>query len=351
MEKKLKIAFFNFTQTTVERGAEVFVSELSKRFKKNHVVTIFSDSNKLIPRVPFLWRFYIDFQGIQILLFTIDHIKEVIREKYDVVIPLNGGWQVVLLKVVTWFYGGKMIISGQSGKGWDGRNNVLIFPDCFVSLSTSLKAWAKKINPFIKVEYIPNGVDLTRFHPDGSKINIRLEKPIILCVGALTTEKRIDLVIKAVSELEKGSLLVVGDGSLKDQLTDLGKNVLGKKFLLTKSKFKDLPKYYREADLFTLPSPSYRSFEIVIVEAMASNLPVVVNDDPIRKEIVGDAGLFVDPKDEGKYVKVLEEALKKKWGDKPRKQAEKFSWDEIARKYEKLFVELIDSRRRKYSIT
>jgi len=73
---------------------------------------------------------------------------------------------------------------------------------------------------------------------------------------------------------------------------------------------------------------------------MASGLPVVAADDPIRREIVGDAGIFVDPTDTDAYAKAIKEALGKNWGDVPRKQAEKFSWDEIALKYERLLKSL-----------
>lgn len=340
MEKKMKIAFFNFTQNTVQRGAETYVKELSERLKKDFEVTVFSDKNKLIGRFPLVWRLYIDPQGIQILLFTLDYIKEVLREKYDFVIPLNGGWQVVLLRFITWLYGGKMIISGQSGKGWDDRNNLLIFPDVFISISSTLKKWAKNVNKFVRVEYIPNGVDLNKFKPDGPKINTGLERPIILCVGALTVEKRIELAIKAVSNLSSGSLLVIGTGPLKDKLSELGRKLLGKRFLLTSADYSKLPNFYRSADIFTIPSPAFRSFEMVIVEAMATNLPVVVNDDPIRHEIVGNAGIFVNPENSDEYAKALEKAMETKWNTIPRKQAKKFSWDKIAKEYEKLFKEL-----------
>lgn len=338
---KRKIAFFNFTQNTIERGAETFVRELSSRLKERYEVAVFHDKNKLIRRLPFFWRFYIDPQGIQILLFTLDHLKDILKNKYDIVIPLNGGWQPVILRFITWIYGGRMVISGQSGKGWDDRNNLLIFPNAFVALSTNFKNWAKKVNPFVRVLYIPNGVDLNKFKPVGEKINFDLPRPIILCVGALTSEKRISLTIKAVSKLKKVSLVVVGDGSEKASLADLGKKLLGERFFMTKSSFEELPKYYRGADLFTLASPSYRSFEIVIVEAMASNLPVVVNNDPIRKEIVDDAGVFVDPENISEYAKALEKAFDTKWDNKPRKQAGNFSWDKITIEYEKLFRELL----------
>ena len=284
----MKIAFLSKFQGSLDRGAETFVRELSKRLSKNHEIRIFSGPGKPKGRWPILWRFYIDPSGIDILLFTIKKIPEIVKGGYDIVIPINGGWQSAIIRLTTWIFGCKVIISGQSGRGWDDRNNLWSFPDCFISLSTTLKKWAKEINPFVKVDYIPNGVDLNKFYPNGEKISIKLPKPIILCVGALTNEKRIELLIYAVSSLSVGSLLVAGEGPLRNKLSVLGKRLLGKRFLLTYDKFENMPKYYRSADIFSLPSPSYRSFEIVIIEALATNLPVVVNNDPIRAEIVGD---------------------------------------------------------------
>ena len=94
---------------------------------------------------------------------------------------------------------------------------------------------------------------------------------------------------------------------------------------------------YRRANLLVFPTVPWESFGIVLIEAMASGLPVVATDDPIRREIVGDAGLFVDPTNIEEYAKAIEKALSTDWGDKPRKQAEKFSWDIIASSYEELF--------------
>jgi len=83
------------------------------------------------------------------------------------------------------------------------------------------------------------------------------------------------------------------------------------------------------------------AFGIVFIEAMATNLPVVTIRDEQRQEIVGDAGILVrNPKNPEKLRKAIDKALKKKWGNEPRKQAEKFGWDEIVRKYEELFLEI-----------
>ena len=336
----MKIAFINIYQGLVNRGAEAFVKELSDLLRKDHTVDIFSGKRVPPTRWAILWRLFVDPQGLLVAWFTLKLVPKILEEKYNVVIPLNGGWQVAIIRIITWLYGGKMVISGHSGIGWDDRNNLWCFPDVFIALSSTALQWAKRANPFVKVKYIPNGVDINKFCPSGETVKTKLKKPIILCVGALTKTKRIDLAIRAVAKLKNVSLLVCGDGDLRSRIYDLGSKMLGDRFQLIKVPYEDMPKVYRAASVFTLVSEPYYSFETVLTEAMASGLPVIVNNDPIRKEIVADAGILVDPTDTGAYAKALETVLNLDWGDKPQKQAEKFDWNKIAGEYEKLFGEL-----------
>lgn len=305
----MKIAFLNKYQNKVNRGAETFVRELAKRLSKNHQVDIISDIN------------YFN-------LFT---------KKYDLIIPTNGRFQAFATRIITWVTGSKMVISGQSGVGLDDRLNLYSMPDAFVALSTYALKESKKRNPFIKIVYIPNGVDLNTFKGRNLKGG-----RTILCVGAFTEQKRHELVIKAVSKLKNVKLIIAGGGG--DKLQDikiLGEQLLGKNnFEIIETTNDKMPAIYNKADVFTLASKTYESFGIVLVEAMASGLLVVATDDPIRREIVGDAGLFVDPTDTDAYAETIEKALSINWNEKPRKQAEKFSWNNIAKQYEELFNSL-----------
>lgn len=322
-KKKLKIAFLSRFQGTIDRGVETFVRELSKRLSKNYQVDILSGSDA-------------------------DDLGKVISGKYDVVIPTNGRWQALKVSFGRMFSRYKIIISGQSGTGIDDIFNVaLVKPDVFVAI-TDYAAWgkgntlrrAKTWAWGTKVVKIPNGVDLDKFSPNGEKIKIQLDSPIILSVGALQWYKHHELTIEAVAKMNKGSLVIIGNGPKKEELEKLGKELLGDRFSILNVDYDNIAKYYRSADIFTLPSWGREAFGIVYIEALASGLPVVAPDDATRREIIGDAGIFTDVWDLDKYAKAIEEALKTNWGDKLRKQAEKFSWEKVAHEYENLFEDL-----------
>jgi glycosyltransferase involved in cell wall biosynthesis len=357
----MKIAFISFYSGTVNRGIETFVDELSSRLSKKHKVVLYQTgdikeniSYKVV-KIPanINWdkkdktgtlsrKIFVDYWSRTIAAMAIKTLPKIFKEKYDVVVPLNGGWQPAFIRILTWIYGGKMVCVGQSGIGWDDRNNLFCFPNYFVSLSTKAFNWAKGVNPLVKSKYIPNGVDLERFKSSGSKTRLELEPPVVLSVGAFTKQKRLDLVIRAVAKINNISLLMVGGGGDQEKsLNDLGKNLLGKRFKMMQVKHSEMPAVYRSSDIFVLVPESSEAFGIVYVEAMASGLPIVAVDDNQRREIIGTSGVFVkNPENTGELSDAIIKVLDNNWGEKPRKQAEKFDWDEIALRYEKLFKEI-----------
>lgn len=306
----MRIAILNKYQGKVLRGAETFVVELSKRLSKNHKVDVINKINYF----------------------------ELLKNRYDLIIPTNGRWQVLIVRLITWITRSKIIVSGQSGIGLDDRINLYSFPNTFVALTDYQKNWAKKINPFVKVVKIPNGVDLNEFE---SQFTVHSSPFTVLSVGAFTKEKRHNLTIDAVAKIPNANLEIMGGGGeLKQEIEKYGKEKLGDRFEIKTVNYQDRYKEFRKVSVLAFPSVPWESFGIVIVEAMASGLPVVATDDPIRREIVNQAGYFVNPENSDEYAKALKSAMDKDWGNIPRKQAEKFSWDIIAKDYEKLFNSL-----------
>lgn len=306
----MRIVFLSRFQKTNNRGVESFVKELSERLRKKHQVEIFGGTKS-------------------------DSLSKVLSGKFDVVIPVNGRFQSLKISLGRAIGGYMMLISGHSGIGRDDLWNIMVTrPNVFVALTDQMASWAKEYAYGVKIVKIPNGIDLKKFTPDGEKMNFGLEKPIILSVGALAWYKHHEKVIEVVSRLEKGSVLIVGEGEECQNLMDLGKLKLGNRFKVAKFSYENMPKVYRGVDLFTLPSWDREAFGLVYLEAMASGLPVVAPDDLSRREIIGDGGILVDVDDLEKYLEAIKRALSMDWGSKPRKQAEKFSWEKVTAQYE-----------------
>ncbi len=312
----MKLLFLSRYQNNVGRGAENFVEELSKRLSYHHSIDIFSGEDA-------------------------DYFKKVIYGNYDIVIPINGRSQSLKASLGRIIGRYKILITGHSGIGWDDILNVLVRPDVFVALTDGQKKWAKNWAWGSKIIKIPNGIDLDKFSPHGKKINIDLPRPIILSVGALAWYKYHDRVIEAISKLGRGSVLIVGDGPLKEKLIRAGKSLLGSRFKIASFQYEDMPNIYRCADLFTLPSWDREAFGIVYLEAMASGLPVVAPDDLSRREIINGAGILTDVSKSQEYAKALNDCLEKDWKDIPRKQAEKFSWEKVSQMYEEAMLNML----------
>lgn len=313
----MKIVFLSRYQNQINRGAENFVYELSKRLTLKHKVEILSGTDS-------------------------DSLKKIIEGNYDLVVPINGGMQSLKASLGRFIKPYKVLITGHSGIGRDDIWNIAIAkPDVFIALTEYMKKWAIKWAWGSKVVKINNGVDLDKFKSSRDILNLRLQKPIVLSVGELVWYKNHDKLIKALSKINKGSLLIVGKGEKKEELESLGKQLLGDRFMIANFDYHDMPSVYRSCDLFSLPSWDREAFGIVYLEAMASGLGVVAPNDDSRREIIGEAGLFINVNDLDSYAEALDKGLVINWSKKARLQAEKFSWDKIADEYEKVMLSVI----------
>jgi rhamnosyl/mannosyltransferase len=71
----------------------------------------------------------------------------------------------------------------------------------------------------------------------------------------------------------------------------------------------ELPLYYRDADVFVLPSVWLEAFGLVLAEAMASGTPVIGSRIGGIPYVIGDAGLLVEPGDVGGLAAALRKVL------------------------------------------
>lgn len=92
---------------------------------------------------------------------------------------------------------------------------------------------------------------------------------------------------------------------------------------------------YKEASLFCLPS-LYEGFGLPVLEAMAAGTPALVSNTSSLPEVVGDAGLLVDPQNsddiaQGIQKVLTDKKLREELVKKGRERVKKFTWEKTAR--------------------
>ena len=178
-----------------------------------------------------------------------------------------------------------------------------------------------------------------------------VEIPFILYVGTLERRKNIPTLIKAFYKLKKinipHKLVIVGKkGWLYN---DIFKTVeafkLQEDIIFTGYVPKeDLVKFYNLADLFVYPS-LYEGFGLPPLEAMACGCPVIISNTSSLPEVVGDAGILVDPYDVEELAKAMYEVLKDEsfrieLAKKGLERAKLFSWRKTAEETWKVYEEV-----------
>ena len=130
------------------------------------------------------------------------------------------------------------------------------------------------------------GVDATLFRPDpAAPPAFGLPRPVFLFVGRVAVEKNVQAFLDA--DLP-GSKLVVGDGPLRRTLEARHPQV---RFAGARHG-EALAACYRAADVFVFPSRT-DTFGLVMLEALASGLPVAAYREPGPLDVIGDSGTGV----------------------------------------------------------
>lgn len=202
-----------------------------------------------------------------------------------------------------------------------------------------------------KCALIPNGADMARFTA-GPATRAELGLPatgsIVLAVSALIDSKRVDAAIRAVVDLD-ATLVVAGDGPLRDEIGALGTRLLGDRFINRTFDHVQMPALYRSADVL-LHTTRLESFGNIYVEAMATGLPVVAHDSLATRWILGASPSLVDTDDEQALTGALRAALRdgRDAGAEARIAAarERFSWRTIGVAYSEFLESVAEGRRR-----
>lgn len=203
------------------------------------------------------------------------------------------------------------------------------------------------------IHVILNGVDLDEFHPGNEEHalpGLQLDTPIALFAGDIrTTRKNLDTVLRALADVPALRLIVAGrtEGSPFPKMAEkLG--VAGRvQFLGFR---RDMAELMRGADFFVFPS-RYEACSLVLLEAMASGLPVITARTAGGAEVITpDCGVVLsDPDDAAALANAMQamaaDARKRQsQGHAARAEAMRHSWTAMADAYLALYQSAFDQK-------
>jgi glycosyltransferase involved in cell wall biosynthesis len=229
------------------------------------------------------------------------------------------------------------------------------YSDKIIAVSESTKKDILKFYPWIsqnKIRVIYHGFNSKIFQnnkaiEEKERIYTKYKIPdtgYILYIGAIQPRKNLEVLVKAFEKLKKDNkftnlkLVLAGERAWlwedvfrKINVSEYKTDIIA----LGKVKFSDLGCLMRGAEVFCFPS-LYEGFGLPILEAFASEVPVVCSRNSSLPEVAGDAALYFDGKNPGDLAEKIQrvlasEELKKDLIAKGLEQIKKFSWEKCAR--------------------
>jgi len=212
-----------------------------------------------------------------------------------------------------------------------------------IAVSEPARDFVTRYFPEFPMRVIPNGIDVDTYRPGLAPIrHLRDENLNILFVGRLEKRKGLGDLLRAYramnSRVPNVRLIIVGDGPLRGRVESYVArhrlpNVIVAGYVPDSVK----PRYFNSADIFCAPATGAESFGIVLLEALASGLPVVATEVPGYMSVLepGRDSITVPPKNWRELAASLvilarDEELRRRLADYALQKARRYSWDKVA---------------------
>ncbi|HEY2436690.1 MAG TPA: glycosyltransferase family 4 protein [Solirubrobacteraceae bacterium] len=212
-----------------------------------------------------------------------------------------------------------------------------------IAVSEPARAFVNRYFPEYPLRVIPNGIDVGVYRPGLAPIrHLRDDRLNILFVGRLEKRKGLGDLLRAYRAMRprvpNSRLIIVGDGPLRGRVESY----------VTRHRMPDVvlagyvpesvkPRYYNTADIFCAPATGAESFGIVLLEALATGLPVVATEVPGYMSVLepGRDSVAVQPKNWRELAASLvilarDPELRRRMSDYALQKARRYSWDRVA---------------------
>lgn len=204
-----------------------------------------------------------------------------------------------------------------------------------------------------KLRLVPNGVDIRLLYP---RTELRQARTLgfLAVLDQFHHYKGLDVLLMAVHQLvgrgHDVRLIVGGEGGLRNEYEQMARS-LGLTDHVHFQGVVDQLRFFNSCEIFVLPAtdPRREGFGLVVLEAMACGIPVVVSSAAGVAEVVEaqGGGLVVAPADAQSLAAAIETLLThpemtQRVGEAARAAVEKhFSWTAVARQYEAIYEEAL----------
>ena len=210
---------------------------------------------------------------------------------------------------------------------------------------------------------LPLGVDTEAFRADPAARAAILRElnwsdsgpPVVGFLGRFVPAKGLETLLRALETLQTPwRALFIGTGPMEARLREWAKSREDRVRILTHVAHDAVPAYLNAMDLLAAPSqttPHWREqFGRMLIEAMASGVPVLGSDSGEIPHVIADAGRIVPEADRPAWTTALGELLdnahlRRELAERGQVRVrELFAWPVVARKHLDFFDELLESR-------
>jgi len=343
-------------------GTEIATYYMAKHLaQREHEVHVITSLDKGLPEESCEQGFYIHRLPrkrnplASAFIFSIDIVRmlqkinpDIIHvQSLDIAVPALISKRLLKIPYVLWGRGSDVYLPHWRTKLTS--KTVIKDADSVLALTEGMKRAMRGIHDR-DITVVPNGIELKEYTEKMQVEEVKCPpEKRILFVGRLHPIKGVPYLLQAMKlvheKIPDVKLILVGDGEDRRQLEILTERLAIRECVKFAGSVphERVQGYMNQAEVFILPSIS-EGFPVTILEAMACSLPIVATRAGGVPDIIRDGinGYLVDTKNPEQIawalLNILEnEQLRKDISINNREEAEKYSWDKITIKLERIY--------------